>query len=363
MAKLSFIIDDDVPEVNPVAPAAEKPKLSFIIDDDAAAPVAQAPAPAPKEEPGWFMPGSKSEAVVRGFSNAATLGFGDEIQAGIRSIFGQGDYSTLRDEQRAANKAAQEANPGSYLAGSAAAIAPTLAAGAPNLAMTGGREAGRFAKATALDKLARVGESIARPAVQGGAYGGVAGLGNAEGTAAEQLSEAGQGALLGGAIGAGAGALSTGAKFAGNSSGRELRTAAGIQGKPAVTEAQKQALEQINKVEPMSAAVRSGIAQGKDVIESMKKVGGAVILEPVTSAKYVAAQVLRKAVPDSLKEVVRGYNRQGGGAPQVRALIERGAPFAAIDAVLQESDPDYRNKVLQEREEEQGSTARSPEEQ
>ena len=27
------------------------------------------------EEPGWFMPGSKSEAVVRGIAQGGTLGF------------------------------------------------------------------------------------------------------------------------------------------------------------------------------------------------------------------------------------------------------------------------------------------------
>jgi len=62
--------------------------------------------PQVNEGPGWFQPGSRSDAAVRGFSNAATFGFGDEAQAFLRSLSGQGSYKDLRDQERAANEAA-----------------------------------------------------------------------------------------------------------------------------------------------------------------------------------------------------------------------------------------------------------------
>ena len=79
----------------------------------------------PTEEPGWFQPGSRSDSLVRGFSNAATFGFGDEIQAGLRSMVpGSQSYKQLRDEQRAANEAATAAHPGYNLAGTIAGALP-----------------------------------------------------------------------------------------------------------------------------------------------------------------------------------------------------------------------------------------------
>lgn len=93
---------------------------------------------APKYEPDFLMPGSKSEAFVRGFSNAATFGFGDEIQAGIRSMMpGSPTYKELRDQERKANDAASTANPWSYMGGNVVAALPQAGAVAKNIAGAG----------------------------------------------------------------------------------------------------------------------------------------------------------------------------------------------------------------------------------
>jgi hypothetical protein len=129
--------------------------------------------------PGWFEPGSKSEAIARGFSQGATLGFGDEIQALLRTIGDDRTYAQLRDEERAANAAAQQANPGAYTASNIAGAAPAyLAAGGP--------------------------AALA-------AVGGVQGLGGAEGTVGEQALQTGIGAGTGAVIGAGGKLLKQGA--------------------------------------------------------------------------------------------------------------------------------------------------------
>ena len=141
----------------------------------------------PAPEPGWFEPGSKSEAIVRGASQGATLGFGDEIQAAIRAGASKltGDqrpvsdiYTQLRDEERAANKAAQEANPKSY-------GAPEVIASMPAY-MAGGAGAGTIKGAAATTA----------------AVSGVQGTGTAEGSPEEQAKQAALSAIVGGATGA-----------------------------------------------------------------------------------------------------------------------------------------------------------------
>lgn len=137
--------------------------------------------------PGWFEPGSKSEAAVRGFSSLGTLGFGDEASAAVRSLTTGQSYKSLRDEQRAANEAAYQANPGSYAAGGALAIVPTLAAAAP-----------KFVAST-------LGGKALQAATTGAGIGGVSGAGNSEadsleGVAADAVEGAGLGAATGGAL-------------------------------------------------------------------------------------------------------------------------------------------------------------------
>lgn len=119
------------------------------------------------EEPGWFQPGSKLEAAVRGFSQAATFGFGDEIQAFLRAIGGEGNYldrvKQLKQEERDANIAAQQTNPNSYLAG--------------NLV-------GSLPQAANVVSVARSAPTLAGQALRGGAagatYGAVQGAGQAD---------------------------------------------------------------------------------------------------------------------------------------------------------------------------------------
>lgn len=109
--------------------------------------------PAPVEEPGWFEPGSKSEAAVRGFSNAATLGLAPKISAGIRSLTGAGEYKDLLSEYLAADRAAQAAQPGASLAGNLVGAAPSL------IATGGGGLASQVAKNAALGGLNAYGSS------------------------------------------------------------------------------------------------------------------------------------------------------------------------------------------------------------
>jgi hypothetical protein len=76
-------------------------------------------------EPGWFQPGSKSEAVVRGAADTASMGLGKVVNSIVSPLWSsdpnksywENVKSNMSSEQQANNNAADK-NPGSYVAGS-----------------------------------------------------------------------------------------------------------------------------------------------------------------------------------------------------------------------------------------------------
>jgi len=146
---------------------------------------------------------SKTESLVRGAGQGATLNFSDELIGLGKALFADGDartfrqrYKAARDAERQANREAREANPFTYGAGEfGASVATSFIPGVG---------------------VAR-GASAAKTAVQAGKMSGIAGLGASEGeTLPEQLTDAGKSALIGGAT---AGLVS---RFIGNAPKRSV---------------------------------------------------------------------------------------------------------------------------------------------
>lgn len=154
-----------------------------------------APAPAPKADaPGALMSG------VLGASQGISLGFGDELEGGVRAAYNKltGDqrpFSEVYNESvaipRARNAAAKEANPIAFGVGE-------LGGG---VAVPGGLA--RVGIRGALSSAA--GRGLASRTVagakEGAAYGAAYGAGTAEGGAPERLTGAASGAATGAAIG------------------------------------------------------------------------------------------------------------------------------------------------------------------
>ena len=104
---------------------------------------------------------SPLESGLRGAAQGASLGFADELtgagEAGLDTVTGKSDLSNLieaykkhRDESRAAYKAAEEANPKSYLAGNIiGGIAPVAASGGLGAGVQGAARLGALAGAGA----------------------------------------------------------------------------------------------------------------------------------------------------------------------------------------------------------------------
>jgi hypothetical protein len=168
------------------------------------------------------------ESFLRSGAQGATLGLADEITAALQHPVGAAKavanligadisgedlegYKKIRDESRAAYKAAEEANPMTSLAGNIAggllpaAAATLLTGGAAPAALAAGEAAGVGTElAAAARPLSNVEKAIRLGALEGGAYG----VGQSE---KENLSgiagEAAKGAAVGGALGGATGKL------------------------------------------------------------------------------------------------------------------------------------------------------------
>lgn len=89
-----------------------------------------------QEAPGWFQPGSQSEAALRGFSNGSTLGLGKYVGGAVNGVLnGDSKKSTWQNivdsvnQEKQANQNAMNTNPGSYAVGNVAGAAPVMVAG------------------------------------------------------------------------------------------------------------------------------------------------------------------------------------------------------------------------------------------
>ena len=136
------------------------------------------------------------------FGQGLAFGFGDEIEAGARSLVGGGDYNDIVADIRDENAEYRRDNPvaayGSELAGAAApALIAALATGA-----TGGAAAPAAAATGA--RLGSSGARLAAAIAANAGQGALAGAGYAEGDLADRARGAAMGGAIGGVVGAGA---------------------------------------------------------------------------------------------------------------------------------------------------------------
>jgi len=159
--------------------------------------------------------GEKISGTARGVGQGLTLGFGDEIEAGVRTGFGLlGNYDDKVSDIRGQISDFRESDPalaiGSEIGG---AILPALASGV----FTGGAGTGAVLGATGarlganqgLKQIAKRMPNVIQGAKTGGLYGGAYGMGTAESEAGanafqvakDRLSGLGQGATIGAVTG------------------------------------------------------------------------------------------------------------------------------------------------------------------
>lgn len=147
-----------------------------------------------------------------GVKNGATLGFGDELQAGIAAYtsapfvkgLSLGDaYDQALAGLRQENQQAQNDSPLAYLGGNVAGTLATGAGIARGATSAAPRLSGQVADLAATNP-------ITAGATLGAAQGGLAGFGNGEGDFASRSSNAVHDAILGGFVGGATGGIASG---------------------------------------------------------------------------------------------------------------------------------------------------------
>lgn len=281
----------------------------------------QNPGGAPKVVDPWDEPISghdvqklpgRLESFGRGAVQGATMGWADEIGGVLKSALNpdrlSNSYQIERDKIRANNKAAQQANPGTYFAGE-----------------LGGGIASSFVPGLGIAKTAGIAKTIG----QGALLGGVAGLGASEsndikGMAIDTAGGAVVGGALGGVFGGAKKYLSRGSRAA----AKELAPVAGEitegAGKSA-SEAAKNAIEVLDM--SVAGKLKKGMsAATKEAVKDAEQVGGGIV----------------SGAPARLKDdIVKTIVRSANGKPR-NDLVGKGGKMAKEVADFVYNDADLR---------------------
>ena len=239
-----------------------------------------------KEEDDGFLANLARTAVGQG----ALLGFGDEVEAGLRTGFGLlGDYSGTRDEIRGQVKDFAAENP-------ATALAAEIGGGLLTGGVGGARAAGTAIGRKVLEKAGTAGLAAGIGATEGA----IAGVGSGE-TAGERLAGGAVGATLGGALGAAAPAA-IGAVKAGVG-----RVRSGVSDKAAQEAADLKALQSIEE----------GGMSPEDVLRGLDE----------TRASGVTDAMIPDIAGDATRGLARGASTVSGEGRVIaqKALDERAA--------------------------------------
>ncbi len=257
------------------------------------------------------------ESAARGVAQGVTMGFADEIQAGIRSLGSDKTYEQLRDDYRAGDSIAHEANPktftGSEIGGSVAgAFIPGLGA------------------AGAVTKGAGIAAKVGKTAAIGGLLGGVSGAGHSEGaTAGEVLTDAAKEAALGAGLGVG-----------GHAVGAGLQGAAGAAFDPI-----------IQRFKAFGGKTRDLMGpQGKKVVQAMHTVDEMGLLDakkgnlgvPPTQQTLLNDMELVRA--DTADQLVKKFAQAEGMELSLNDVIPP-SEIAFLENKVNTSDPQYTATV------------------
>lgn len=254
---------------------------------------------------------SKTESFLRGAAQGATLGLADEgvgvLQGGWRALtsdqsFGDA-YREARDESRTANKAAEDANGGSYLLG--------------NLA---GGVATAFVPGLNVAKAAGAGGAILR----GAATGALAGFGSSDADVTQgEIGKAALDTALGGGLGGVVGGVSHGvSSYLGKGAADKAREFA---------TSRLAAAQALGKDELAAAAKKYGSVVAKDAAD-----GVAAAKAPELAEKAAKGSLTDRAI-ESLKDGAQNITK-------VRVFGERGRNLSQIKGIVS-ADREFRTAI------------------
>jgi hypothetical protein len=249
---------------------------------------------------------------LMGAAQGATLGFGDEAEAGWKSLFGA-DYKQTREGLRAENAQANRQHPVAYGAGEVAGgIAPSLAA----TALTGGAASPLLAGRTALAV------SAGQGAVQGAGYSDARDAGSLVGDTALGAGLGSAGHLLG-ELGTVAGKKVAGA------AGQRLRAALGR----AATQAQE---EEAAKVATLAGKYGGELQKGSRIGENLDRFGTS--LNPQEQA---AADAIKTRVESGMLRNLPGQAGTIDASEQAMTAAQQALPQAVAARTAELSKPQF----------------------
>lgn len=263
----------------------------------------------------------KVESGARGLAQGATLGFFDEIQAGVRAPFSDQTYAQLRDEYRQGDKIAEEANPWTYKGaefggGIGTAFVPGLG----------------IAKAA---KGATAAMTLGKEALLGAKLGAAAGAGYSQKETLPELAEDTiHGGITGGALGAGF-----------NVAGKALSATA----KPALNQLRQSFDPTVQRMLALGAKARdlTGIRGGRveDAVEKANQLGlfkaEEGMLPPNLTELVTRMESMRASAADGMSDV---FSKVKGQRVGVDDVIDEGLT-ARLDDIMRNAPPDERTKL------------------
>lgn len=257
----------------------------------------------------------KIDSAMRGAADTLSLGFADEIAAGLNSGFGLlGDYDAELAKQRGVDTADAKDRTGYRLGGQ---IGGALA-GADGLA-----KAGLSATANAIKAGSSLGRVAAAGAKEGAILGGLQGYGSGEGGSANRAVGGLFGLGLGAAGGAGAPYLAAGASSAASGVGAPLLSR--LYPDEYASKALAKTLNRSGMtVDDIAAALMGAKASGQDMFTTADAMGHAG--ERMLSTLVRNPNDQRQAIVDALQgrqlgqgERLASYLAEGFGAPDTAA--------------------------------------------
>ena len=282
------------------------------------------------------------ESGARGLAQGASLGFSDEATGGVEALWEklkgnpetiEALYQKSRDESRAANKAAQEANPITFGAGQ---VGGAIGTGL----LTGGSSVGGMA-----------------------AVGAAQGLGSSEADLTQgDVGGALRDTAIGGTIGAVAGGASKAlGSLASKSVPKVTNVLEELATNPALDKVSKLGVTDMSKSlinNPMAQKVLGGVPIVKDLVNSKAgqlagEVSGrmAAYSNPISgTVQGIAdsARVLQKGSQITLEKLIPNMGKFS--KPLQDAAARGSQSLAATDFILAQNNPEYREqkKKLQE---------------
>lgn len=265
----------------------------------------------------------KADAFMRGAADTMSLGFADEIAAGLGTGFGLlGDYGAELARQRGVDASDSENRTGYRIGGQ---LTGALTGGA------GLARRGLSATANAMNAGKSLGRVAAAGAGEGAALGGIQGFGSAEGGADERAKSAALGSLLGSGAGAGAPYLTAGISTVGGAAAAPVLSRLFPENYAA--KALGKALERSgNSADDIAAALMQSRAAGQDMFTTADAMGhtGERLLSTLVRNPNDQRQALAEALQGrqlGQGERLASYLAEGFGAPDTAA--QRAASLTA----------------------------------